>query len=80
MDVRGAAAGRADDAAGGETQRPVKRARVTRPGSWDDFKGDIHELYAVKNYSIEDLMTAMAEKGLHASYVFPHHLCLRHLC
>ncbi|KAF2102500.1 hypothetical protein NA57DRAFT_71491 [Rhizodiscina lignyota] len=47
--------------------RPAKRAKTTKQASWEDYKDDIYELYAVQNRSIEDLMSTMAEKGLHAS-------------
>lgn len=50
-------------------ERPVKRMRVGKPAGWADFKDDIYQLYAVKNYSIEELMEAMQKKGLQASYV-----------
>lgn len=50
-----------------ELERTVKRAKPPRQSSWKDYKNIIYELYAVQNYPIEDLMSAMAEKGLHAS-------------
>lgn len=50
-------------------ERPAKRMRVGKPAGWADFKDDIYQLYAVQNYSIEELMDAMQKKGLQASYV-----------
>ncbi len=46
---------------------PAKRARTTKQASWDDYKNDIYQFYAVQNYSIDDLMNVMSERGLHAS-------------
>ena len=55
---------------GVDSTKAVKRGKTLKQASWDDYKDDIYELYAVQNYSIEGLMNAMAGKGLHASYVY----------
>ena len=49
--------------------RAGKRAKTTKQATWADYKSEIYDLYAVQNYSIDELMEAMARKGLHASYV-----------